>query len=218
MKTTKILGYLGLLASILVGTGEYFLHYSDQVLEFSKHYEFFKFVSLNHLSIGHFLAIVGLPFYFAGYFHIYNMLKTGNKFLATTALALGLVAFSVGGVWIGSRAFIGSIVHLQPEMSTTTYQTILESYTNYLEILVKALRIVIALLSLCFVLAILKGGTLYKKWMAFFNPITILLVLVLSLQIPAIGKHITPILMNVTHFILFSVSLYQLKLYTKNHD
>ena len=40
MKLTKNLGYLGLIASILVGLGEYFLHYSPDILEHSKDYEF----------------------------------------------------------------------------------------------------------------------------------------------------------------------------------
>lgn len=217
MKETKILGYLGLLASILVGVGEYLLHYSNQVIDYAENYEFLKFVSLENLTLGHFFSVIGLPFYFAGYFHIYRMLKPGNKKLATAVLTLGLVSFSVGGIWIGSRGFLGSIVHLQNQLDSTVYQTILDSYTQKLEVLVVILRAVIALLSLLFAITILKGGTLYKKWMALFNPITILLILFLTLQIPAIGKHIVPILMNVTHFILFSVSLYQLQLYTKNH-
>jgi len=33
--TIKTLGLLGLLASIIVGVGEYFLHYSPQILEHS---------------------------------------------------------------------------------------------------------------------------------------------------------------------------------------
>jgi len=34
--------YLGLLASVLVGSGEYFLHYSDQVIDHAANYEFSK--------------------------------------------------------------------------------------------------------------------------------------------------------------------------------
>ena len=215
MKITKTLGYLGLLASIIVGVGEYLLHYNNHVLEFSKNYEFLKLVTKENLTTGHFLAIIGLPLYFAGYFHIYRMLKTGNKFLAVSVLLLGLISFAVGGIWIGSRAFLGTIVHMQGDLSVINYQIILDNYTLHLEALVKILRVVIALLSVFFVAAILKGETQYKKWMAFFNPITILLLLVLSLQIPSIGKHIGPILMNVTHFILFTISLYQLNIYSK---
>jgi len=219
IKTTKVLGYLGLFASILVGLGEYFLHYSDSILEYAENYEFFKFVSLNNLTIGHFLAVIGLPFYFAGYIHIYKMLRPGNELLARIVLAIGFVAFAVGGIWIGSRAFVGTIVHMQNEIDAISYQTILNNYTDHLEVLVQILRVVIALLSIFFVVTILKGGTFYKKWMAIFNPIVILLALVaIGKFLPSIGKHMLPILMNVTHFILFSLSLYQLNQHLKTQN
>jgi hypothetical protein len=219
MKLTKTLGYLGLVASILVGLGEYFLHYSLEILGHAENYEFFKFVSLNNLTTGHFLSVIGLPFYFAGYIHIYRMLKSGNENLARIVLAIGFIAFAVGGIWIGSRASIGNIVHLKEVMNPSTYQNLLAHYTDHMEVLVEVLRIVIASLSVVFAIAILKGGTYYKKWMAIFNPIVILILLVvLGKLIPSIGKHMLPILMNVTHFILFGLSLYQLNKYSKNHQ
>lgn len=213
----KTLGVLGLIASILVGLGEYLLHYSPNILEFSTNYEFFKFVPINNLTIGHFLAVIGLPLYFAGYIHIYRMLKSGNETLARIVLGFGFIAFAVGGIWIGSRASIGNIVHLKETMSVINYQNLLDHYTNHMEILVKILRIVIATLSVVFAITILKGNTNYKKWMAIFNPIVILLLLVLiGKLIPSIGKHMLPILMNVTHFILFTLSLYQLNKTNQN--
>ena len=219
MKLTKTLGYLGLIASMLVGLGEYFLHYSPSILAHSQAYEFFKFVSLENLTLGHFLAVIGLPFYFAGYIHIYRMLKSGNEILARIVLGIGFIAFAVGGIWIGSRASIGNIVHLKDTINTSTYQNLLAHYTDHMEILVKALRVVIAALSVVFAITILKGGTFYKKWMAIFNPIVILILLVvLGKLIPAIGKHMLPILMNVTHFILFILSLYQLNKLTKSQE
>jgi len=216
MKLTKTLGYLGLLASVLVGLGEYFLHYSPHILDHAEHYAFFKFVPLENLTTGHFLSVIGLPLYFAGYIHIYRMLKSGNETLAKMVLGLGFVAFAVGGIWIGSRASIGHIVHLKEAINATSYQALLDHYTNHMELLVKALRIVITLLSVVFILVVLKGSTYYQKWMAIFNPIAILILLVaIGKLIPTIGKHILPILMNVTHFILFSLSLYQLNKLTK---
>ena len=217
MKLTKLLGYLGLLASVLVGLGEHFLHYSPDILGHAENYDFFKFVPLENFTTGHFLAVIGLPFYFAGYIHIYRMLKSGNEILARLVLAIGFIAFAVGGVWIGSRASIGNIVHLKDAIDASTYTNLLAHYTSHMEVLVQILRIVIATLSLVFVIAILKGGTYYKKWMAIFNPIVILL-LVFSTMFFAkdLAKHLAPIAMNVTHFILFTLSLFQLNKQTKN--
>jgi hypothetical protein len=218
MKLTKTLGILGLMASILVGLGEYFLHYSPNIFEHAENYKFFQFVPSKNLTKGHFLAVIGLPFYFAGYIHIYRMLKSGNETLARIILAIGFIAFAVGGIWIGSRASIGNITHLKEVLNPKIYGNLLDHYTQHMEVLVKALRIVIATLSVVFTITILKGGTFYKKWMAIFSPIVILILLVIfGKLIPSIGKHMLPILMNVTHFILFTLSLYQLNNYTKNY-
>ena len=92
-----------------------------------------------------------------------------------------------------------------------SYQNLIDHYTNNMEVLVKTFRVIIALLSVVFAITIIKGGTYYKKWMAIFNPIAILLILVfIGKIIPSVGKHMLPISMNVTHFILFIISLYQL--------
>lgn len=208
MQKIKILGYLGLLGSVIVGVGEHLLHYSPFVLDTGANYQFFEFVSLFNLKVGHFLAVIGTPFYFLGYLHIYYMLVSGDKKMAITVLMLGFIAFSIGGVWIGSRAFLGNIIHLQQELTVIAFSKIIDSYNTHIEILVQVLRVVIFLISIVFVTAILRGNTLYDRKMAWFNPINILLLFVIigSLN-PSIGKYILPILMNLTHFVFFAASL-----------
>ncbi|MFZ1561699.1 MAG: DUF6796 family protein [Saprospiraceae bacterium] len=212
MNQKTLLGYLGLFGAISVGIGEFLLHYSDQVLTTEGAFMFFGHVPVSHLYYGHFFAMLGLPFYYAGYLHIYMMLRTGQKTLAVMVLGLGFMAFSVGGVWIGSRGFMGSIVHLHSDISFTTFDIIVGHYSALMENLVQFLRVFILLLSIAFATAILKGGTEYRKWMAFFNPISILLFFVAIGTIsPWIGKFTLPILMNITHIVIFSLSLYQHK-------
>lgn len=209
-----IYAYAGILASIIVGIGEYLLHYSPHVFDKSESYWFFSYVSLANLTAGHFVAVTGIVFYYIGYIHIYQMLKKGNESLAKATLFLGLLAFTLGGLWIGSRSSIGHITHLKSQMNTEVYQALITHYDEHMEILVQGLRIVVLSLSITFAVTIIKGGTYYKKWMAIFNPIAILIVLViLGKLVPSLGKHFLPILMNVTHFILFALSIYQLNKY-----
>ncbi len=209
-------GLLGLLGSILVGTGEFLLHFSPELTGHGENYQFFYYVPRKNLIEGHFIAVVGVPFYFVGYYHIYKMLERGSVRLASIVFCLGILAFTVGGFWITSRAFLGTIVHLQNEIDTTTYKTILDNYTLISESLVQALRVVILALSIFFVIAILRGGTYYKKWMAILNPIVLLIsVFVFFYLSPNLGKYVAPIAMNVVHFIVFSASLLQLQ-FTKN--
>lgn len=209
MTTIKWLGVSGLIASILVGFGEFYLHYSPNVLAHKEAFEFFQDVSKTHLTIGHWLIIIGIPFYFGGYLHIYKMLQSGSEFFARIVLFLGFLAFTVGGIWISSRAMIGNIVHLKNDMPLHTFNFLIETYGSMYEVLVQILRINMALLSIAFAFSILKFKTKYPQWMAFFNPITILLVFVFfGFLFPSIGKYTLPILMNITHFVLFSISLY----------
>lgn len=207
-----VAGLLGLLGSILVGMGEFFLHYSPQLNGHGENYQFFFYVPEANLIKGHFLAVLGVPFYFIGYYHIYKMLERGSVKLASIVFGLGILAFTVGGFWITSRAFLGTIVHLQNEIDGEVYSTILDNYTLISESLVQALRVIILSLSIFFTIAILKGGTYYKKWMAIFNPIVLLIsVFTFYYFFPKEGVFIAPIAMNVVHFIVFSLSLYQLQ-------
>ena len=86
------------------------------------------------------------------------MLRSGNETLARLVLAIGFIAFAVGGIWIGSRASIGNIVHLKEAMDASTYQNLLDHYTNHMEVLVQALRVIIASLSVVF------ANRHFKRW------------------------------------------------------
>lgn len=81
-----------------------------------------------------------------------------------------------------------------------------------METLVQLLRVIVLAISIIFVTAILKGNTLYPKWMAWFNPVLILAtVFLLFFLMPSIGNFIAPTAMNVTHVVVFSASLFALK-------
>ena len=214
-----ISGLLGLLASIIVGLGEFYLHYSPAIIGHAENYEFFSYIDRVCLVRGHFIAISGIPLYYLGYYHVYKMITKGQPSLAYSIAGLGFLAFTIGGFWLTSRAFLGTIVHLASDINPTDYQQILDNYTLLSESLVQGLRIIILLLSILFVIAVYRGGTYYYRWMMFFNPI-VLLVLIFALYylLPAVGKYVVPIAMNVAHFIFFGLSLvnYHLHLKTKS--
>ncbi|WP_026231806.1 DUF6796 family protein [Neolewinella persica] len=215
-KIVLITGLLGLLASITVGFGEFLLHYSSTMTENTGNYHFFASIPKQNLIYGHFIAVAGTPFYFVGYYHLYRMLKGKDSRWAAAVFCLGILAFTVGGFWISSRAFLGTIVQLGGQIEAGVYQEILDNYTLISESLVTALRIIILLLSVAFVAAILRTSTYYDRWMAFFNPFALLLLVFgIYFAVPVVGRYIAPIAMNVAHFVLFSVSLIQ---FNKNYQ
>ena len=78
--------------------------------------------------------------------------------------------------------------------------------------MVHILRILVLLISACFVTAVLLGGTCFPKWMALFNPVLLLaIVVVLFFYLNPVGKYLMPMAMNIAHFGLFSASLIALR-------
>jgi len=209
-----ISGILGLIGAIGVGVGEFLLHYSPNGIGYdSNNFAFFNQIPLHRLTLGHFIAVSFTPFYIAGYYHLYLIFKDKNPKTAMAIFALGIIAFMIGGMWISSRAQLGYLVHKIAEFpDDKALHSLIIVYKTHAEILVKSLRIWIAAISVLFVIPILKGRTIYPKWMALFNPLLILLsILVIYKIAPSIGYFIGPIAMNVTHFIVFGLSLLIIK-------
>lgn len=204
---TKVLLGIGILASVLVGIGEYLLHFLpggpggeiDMLLH----------VPLARASIGHFFVVFGAPLYFAGYLGLYNLFKSQSVRLATMILILGLLAFSVGGIWVSSRYMAAHV--LQNTAGTELYDGMFAAYEQHYQILVWFLRIVVALISICYVILILKNSLNLSKWIALANPVLLLVIVISSLfWFNPLGVHIAPIAMNVTHFFFFGILLFSL--------
>ena len=204
--TIKLLLTLGIIGSIVVGIGEYLLHFlpDGPPGEISM----LEYVPLERASKGHFLSIIGIPFYFAGYYGLKEFFKqASNTSLAHLLYILGNLAFIFGGIWISSRYF-GAVV-LQTSQNTADYFFYLESYESHYQILVWALRIIILCLSIVYILLILKNQSGLPKWLIFVNPIFLLIAVISSLfWLKPLGIHIAPIAMNTTHFIFFSIILW----------
>jgi len=214
VKQLYIFGILGLIGALGVGLGEFLLHYSPNGIGYDgNNFEFFNQIALHRLTLGHFIAVSFVPFYIAGYYHLYLVFKPQNPKIAMAIFALGVIAFMIGGMWISSRAQLGYLVHKIAKFpDDTALQSLIAVYKTHAEILVKSLRIWIASISVLFVIPILKGRTIYPKWMAIFNPLVILLsILVIYNIAPDLGYYIGPIAMNVVHFIIFGLSLFIIK-------
>jgi len=196
-----IFGWAGLAATILVGIGEFLVHYSATGYTGANNFTWLTSIPANRISIGHWLMVLGMPFYIFGYYHLYLCLRKGDEILARMLLVLGVFAFVIGGVWAGSRAMLTEIVKSENQL-------LIEYYKSHYEILVQVLRILILFISVLWVYIILTTKTIYPKWMALVNPILILgLIFVAYFLLPFFGSFLVPTAMNVTHLILFIFSL-----------
>ena len=204
-KTMIITGLIGLLASSLVGIGEFFLHF-DPLARYHAGYEFFEAVSERRATQGHFIAVLAAPLYLIGVWHICRMLQPASKFWSRIAFFVMSYGFMVGAIWIGSRASAAALV-ASGQAAAITDLFIL--YDFRYESLLAVIRICALIFSIIYTGLILSGRTTYPRWMALFNPIALIIAnFMIYWLAPDIGKYLMPIALNVSFFIIFAISLF----------
>ena len=207
-KRVIVTGLIGLLAAVLVGAGEFLLHFDPQARFADGDYAFMLAASDSRQTLGHFLGTLAAPLYVVGCWHIYLMLKPANQKLAFIGFLLGAYGFIIGGDWISSRASIGAITHLQD--AKPLLQPLVDLYELRYENLLTVIRVTTLILSIIIIILAWGGKSHYHKAMAFFNPIVLLLLnFVIYLISPEIGKYLMPIALNVGFGLFFTLSLLQ---------
>jgi hypothetical protein len=208
-------GLIGLLAALLVGAGEFLLHF-DSLGRFGEAggYDFMKGITAHTSNIGHFLAVLGAPFYLVGFWHLMKMLEPANRMASRIAFVIMSYGIIVGSVWIGSRASISTIVNLESLTDLTHLVSLYElRYENILQIT----RLAVLLFSIIFIWLCLSGRSHYPRWFAVFNPILILLsCFAIWFVKPAIGIYLMPIALNVAFGLLFLISIFYSFTLSKN--
>lgn len=200
-KTIMITGGIGLLAATLVGIGEFLLHF-DPLARYGDGFTFFDAVSQDRATLGHFIGLLSAPLYIVGAYHLYLMLRPANEVAARIAGFAMAYGCAVGAVWIGSRAMAVELV------ANGSIPAQLELYTLRYESLLTVLRAVILIVSGIMVWLCLTGRSLYPRKMALLNPIFLIIVaFIIFFTMPAVGKYIMPIALNVAYFTIFAASL-----------
>ncbi|MEP1521742.1 DUF6796 family protein [Ascidiaceihabitans sp.] len=196
-----ITGQIGLLAAVLVGVGEFLLHY-DSLARYTDTFAFFNGVTRERATIGHFFGVLGAPLYVVGAVHIYLMLRPANETAARIAGLVMAYGCIVGAVWIGSRA---SAVEL---VAAGGIEEQLALYELRYESLLQVVRGAVLALSVIFIWLCVTGNSHYPRKMAVLNPIFLIIVsFIIFFTVPAVGKFMMPIALNVAYFVMFSVSL-----------
>ncbi len=203
MNNLKLTGIIGLVGAIICGAGDFLLHF-DPLARFSG-YDFMADISDARLTAGHFFAVVGMPLYFVGMWHIAQMLKPAGEKLSNILFLIGSFGFLFGAMWMSSRASIGSLVHY-PELIANT--NLVELYQLRSETLLQVIRVTTLVISGIYVYLVLTGKSRYPKWMAATSPIVLLILnFVIYLIAPSVGKFVMPIALNVGFSAFFLLSL-----------
>ncbi len=200
-------GVIGLLAAILVGAGEFLLHF-DALGRFAEGgtYEFMLGISAERTTIGHFIGVLSAPFYIIGFWHIMKMLEPANPLVSRIAFAIMSYGIIVGAAWIGSRAAISNVVNSTSMVDPIFFISLYElRYENLLQVT----RLAVLFFSVIFIWLVLSGRSHYPRWMALFNPILLILAsFAIWMIAPVVGVYLMPIALNVAFALLFLFSIY----------
>ena len=209
-----IAGWIGLIGAFLVGVGEFTLQFSPLGGYEEESYSYFARVSETRLTYGHFFSVLAAPLYLIGYWHLGQMFIRGGSVKSGWFITLfGGYAFVVGTAWLGGRVYLAYTAHAianstSPE-TTQVLTALLGTFGEHNEPLVNALRLAMLIVSILWITLIIKGKTLYPRWMATFSPIAMLTTIFVTYFYisPTIGAWLLPAAMNVVHVILFALSI-----------
>ena len=199
-------GLAGLVGALFTGIGEGLLQFSPGADYAAADYGYFAGIDANRQSLGYFLSILSAPLYLLGYWHLTRNLTPTRPRLGLFLFMLMAYAFMIANVWLGERFFLAQTVKAIAEGTATP--ELLVTFRQHHEPLVNILRGAIAIFSSIWIWLIVKGQSNYPRWMAFFSPLLILLLIfLLYFTSPDIGGLILPTAMNTAHVFVFGVSV-----------
>lgn len=168
------------------------------------------------ITVGAFLGIIVIPFQIAGLTTIYYGLKSAGKTKAIITVLTIAHTLMMAVAFHTSYAFIASGWNLYYELGSRDIvaEKMMNRFGYYWKIIIIIMAVELIFISAYFVFLILRGNTLYPKWMALFSPICLLLYMypVVLIAPKPVGGFIAPAFLNLAtlvFFILSTVTVYK---------
>lgn len=167
-------------------------------------------ISSLRLTIGAFIGVVILPFQLFGLVPVYYALKPAGKILPVMTIILNAHTLLMGVAFHISYAFIGSgWNHYYEENASLNTSALVNQFDFYWMLLAIIMFCDLLFCSIVYVIVVLKGKTLFPKWMAIFNPMGIIIMtfpLVFAIPYP-VGGYVGPAYLNISTMIFFILTL-----------
>jgi len=210
-KTDQVLavGFVGLI-------GVLFTIVSDFILlgRPSSSYEFFKLgtesmanIAEWRITVGTMVGVIALPFQTLGILPVYYGLKPSGRVLPLIFAITNAHALLMGVAFHMSYAYIGSAwKHYYDDKITFD---MVDRFDGYWKILFLIMLIEILFCSILYAVILMKGKTLFPKWMAILNPLfAAILVFLFLFVLPApIGGVIAPAVLNISTMVFVGLSM-----------
>jgi len=202
-------GLIAVFATMAVAFGDELSLYSPSGFD-AVGYTHLHSISELRLKWGYFLGVFGLPFFILGFWHIYQGLKSAGTWLSLPVFLINTFVVVIGAVTHGQTALLALLLQAQEKVSGEAISVLaqtLDQFRSYYDPILLMMRVLTLITSIWFVIAVLSRRTRYPRWMAFFNPWSILIVLMVPGFIsPNIGAYLTPPAFNIAHMLFFGIS------------
>ena len=181
-KWVRLAGIIGIIFSLLSVVADITLLYNPEGGYFVGDYAFLKGFSPERMAWGHYLGIFFIPAQLVGLYPVYKGLAPMGRKYGIILGATGIYIAYPGVAYHGSVAFIADgINQVGPEH--------VEGLKLFSEPLAAFFVFGFIVLSILFLIPVMRGKSAFPKWMALLNPLSIyLLVFLLYLAIPSIGN------------------------------
>lgn len=202
------LGYLACTAAALLAIADVALLYSPRAAYTFGNYEPLADIPRWRLLLGHYLGILVLPAYIAGYWLVFCGLRGAGPWRSWPVLLLGAYGTAVAGAFHGLLALVALMVHQGAAGDPTSGGALVEqarAFTDPLHGLVIALFV---LGSLWFAIAVASGASAYPRWLAAANPLALAALLVLPYYLApgfAPARLLLPASFNLAHLVFFAL-------------
>lgn len=207
------MGVIGIIAVIITIISDFILiGRPNSAMDFLKlGTESMAGLSQWRITVGTFLGVIVIPFQIAGLGMVYYALKPAGKFksltvVISTAHALMLaVGFHIAYAYIAS----GWRLYYETGASNLIVRDMMKMFDNYWLITLIIIGVEATVSSFLYIIIIIRYETLYPKWMAFLNPVGILIcVFLMMLVLPyPIGGFIAPAFLNISTLTFFICQL-----------
>lgn len=140
----------------------------------------------ERLAAGALVAVFTTPLYLASSWHLYWAIKPAGRWLALPSFVLLFIGWALAPFAHGSFYYLGETYKLLASVDAATQPQVLamaDRFNTVITIEYGTLAVITLVGFLWFTAALVRGRTLYPRWVAFANPIVLILIGAFSDQV-----------------------------------
>lgn len=166
-------------------------------------------LSPDRMIWGALLGVFASPLVLAGFWQIYHGLSGANEFLGLTSVIMFAIASVIGSFVHGTFYYMGEYIHALNKVDQQSQTIIADMITRHRKVLIISyapVLIIILIASTLFSILVATNQTLFPKWMAAVNPVTLTIAWLITKRIlpKPIAESLEGAGFNIAYFIFFT--------------